>query len=190
MNSASISAIIIAILFGGPLIAMLVARFLPDHHLSPETRSVVSVSVAVIGTLSALVLGLLISTANSSFIAKAQEVADISANVISPDRLMQRLGPEAQDGRVLLRRYTAAELQDLFPADSHQPPNVENIATVSTLEELQNKSSPSRLLTTHNAGCRRSRCNSRPRLWQRTGNWRRGSQVPQGLSCCSCCSGS
>jgi hypothetical protein len=139
MNSASISAIIIAILFGSALIAMLVARFLPDHHLRSETKSVVSVSVAAIGTLSALVLGLLISTANSSFIAKAQEVADISADVIRLDRLMQRLGSETQDSRVLLRHYTAAELQDLFPADSDQPPNTENIATVSMLEELQNE---------------------------------------------------
>ncbi|HET6237937.1 MAG TPA: hypothetical protein VFE41_23725 [Acetobacteraceae bacterium] len=139
MNSVPISAIIITILFGSALITMFVVRFLPGHHLSPETKSVISVSMAVIGTLSALVVGLLISTANSSFIAKAQEIADISADVISLDRLMQRFGTEAQDGRVLLRHYTAAELQDLFPENSDQAPNMENIATVSILEELQNK---------------------------------------------------
>jgi hypothetical protein len=139
MNSVPISAIIITILFGSALITMFVVRFLPGHHLSPETKSVISVSMAVIGTLSALVVGLLISTANSSFIAKAQEIADISADVISLDRLMQRFGSEAQDGRVLLRHYTAAELQDLFPENSDQAPNMENIATVSILEELQNK---------------------------------------------------
>ncbi len=139
MNSVPISAIIITILFGSALITMFVVRFLPGHHLSPETKSVISVSMAVIGTLSALVVGLLISTANSSFIAKAQEIADISADVISLNRLMQRFGSEAQDGRVLLRHYTAAELQDLFPENSDQAPNMENIATVSILEELQNK---------------------------------------------------
>jgi hypothetical protein len=122
MNSVPISAIIITILFGSALITMFVVRFLPGHHLSPETKSVISVSMAVIGTLSALVVGLLISTANSSFIAKAQEIADISADVISLDRLMQRFGTEAQDGRVLLRHYTAAELQDLFPENSDQAP--------------------------------------------------------------------
>jgi hypothetical protein len=139
MNSISISALIITILFGSAMVTMFVARFLPDHHLSLETKSVVSVSVAVVGTLSALVVGLLISTANSSFTAKGQEIADISADVISLDRLMQRYGPEAQDGRVLLRHYTAAKLQDLFPENSNQPPDLENIATVTMLEELQNK---------------------------------------------------
>jgi hypothetical protein len=139
MNSVPINAIIITLLFGSALIAMFVARFLPAHNLSPESKSVVSVSVAVIGTLSALVVGLLISTANSSFIAKAQEVSDISANVIRLDRLMQRFGVQAQDGRVLLRHYTAAEMQDLFPENSDQAPNMQNIATASMLEELQNK---------------------------------------------------
>jgi hypothetical protein len=139
MNSVPINAIIITILFGSALIAMFVARFLPAHNLSPESKSVVSVSVAVIGTLSAMVVGLLISTANSSFIAKAQEVSDISANVIRLDRLMQRFGVQAQDGRVLLRHYTAAEMQDLFPENSDQAPNMQNIATASMLEELQNK---------------------------------------------------
>jgi hypothetical protein len=139
MNSLPTSAIIITILFGSAMVTMFAARFLPDHHLSSETKSVVSVSVAVVGTLSALVVGLLISTASSSFTAKAQEIAGISANVISLDRLLRRYGPEAQDGRVLLRHYTAAKLQDLFPENSDQAPDTENIATVTILEELQNK---------------------------------------------------
>ena len=69
MSAVPIGVIIVAILFGSALLAMVAARFLPDHHLSPETKSVVSVSMAVVGTLSALVLGLLMSTANTSFTA-------------------------------------------------------------------------------------------------------------------------
>ena len=44
-------------IFGGALIGRFVARRLPGDHLTSETQSVVTVSVAVIGTLSALVLG-------------------------------------------------------------------------------------------------------------------------------------
>ncbi len=95
--------------------------------------------MAVVGTLSALVLGLLISSASASFTAKTQEVTQISADVISLDRLLRRYGPEAQDIRMLLGRYTAAKLQDLFPENSDQVPDLENNATISLLEELQNK---------------------------------------------------
>ena len=53
VGSVPIGVIIDVILFGSALLAMAAARFLPEHHFSPETKSVVSVSVAVVGTLSA-----------------------------------------------------------------------------------------------------------------------------------------
>jgi len=139
MGSVPIGAIIVAILFGSAMLAMVATRSLPEHHLSAETKSIVSVSTAVVGTLSALVVGLLISIASASFTAKAQEVTQISADVIRLDRLLRRYGPEAQDIRVLLRRYTAAMRQDLFPEASNQATDLENDATISVLEELQNK---------------------------------------------------
>ena len=117
VGSVPIGVIIDVILFGSALLAMAAARFLPEQHLSPETKGVVSVSVAVVGTLSALVVGLLISNSNTSFTAKSQEVTQILADVINLDRMLRRYGPAAQDIRVLLRRYTAAERQDLFPTD-------------------------------------------------------------------------
>src|SRR5258707_5682496 len=128
-----IGVIIDTILLGSALLTMAAARFLPDHHLSPETKSVVSVSVAVVGTLSAIVVGLLISTSSASYTAKSQEVTQISADVISLDRMLRRYGPEAHDIRVLLYRYTAAVRQDLFPSDSNQAPDLENNATVAVL---------------------------------------------------------
>ncbi len=139
MTSIPIGAIIAGTLFGSALLAMLVARLLPGHHLSPETKSVVSVSTAVVGTLSALVLGLFISTANTSFMAKGQNITEISTDVISLDRLLQRYGAETEDIRVTLRRYTAAILHDLFPQDHDRPPKLENYASLSILEELQTK---------------------------------------------------
>jgi len=124
MGSTSIAVIIVAVLFGSALLGMLMARLVPEHHLSGETKSVVSVSTAVVGTLSALVLGLLISNANSSFTAKAQEVREISADVIRLDRDLRRYGPGAQDIRELLRRYTGAKLHELFRDDASQPPRL------------------------------------------------------------------
>ena len=69
-------------IFGGVLIGMFAARRLPGHHLSNETQSAVNVSVAVIGTLSALVLGLMITAANRSFSARADDVRELSVQII------------------------------------------------------------------------------------------------------------
>jgi hypothetical protein len=53
MSNYIIGSISFVVIFGGVLIGMFCARRLPERHLSSQTQSVVTVSVAVIGTLSA-----------------------------------------------------------------------------------------------------------------------------------------
>ena len=120
-NTAELIGLIsFAAIFGGALVGRFVARRLPGHHLSSDTQSVVTVSVAVIGTLSALVLGLMITSANSSFSARADEVRELSLQLIRMDRNLRRYGPEAEDARAKLRLWATAKTQQLFP-DKAQP---------------------------------------------------------------------
>src|SRR3954463_1205396 len=102
-----IGLISFAAIFGGALIGLFVRRRLPGHHLSSETQSAVTVSVAVIGTLAALVLGLMISAANSSFSARADGVRELSLQVIRIDRNMRRFGSEGDVVRANLRAWAA-----------------------------------------------------------------------------------
>ncbi len=125
----------LVVIFGAALLGIFPARALPKHHLSDQTRTAVSVSVAVVGTLSALVIGLMISTASSSFSARSHEVTTISVDLIRMDRLMQRYGPEADGARAKLRAYVTAKAEELFPSHGDQPRTDE--ATVVMLETLQ-----------------------------------------------------
>jgi len=138
MKSIELGSIITVILFGGGLLGMLARRVLPENHLSDETKDLITVSMAVIGTLSALVLGLLLSSASSSFGARNQEVMEISADMVRLDRLLRRYGPATDESRVLLRRYVAMKKQDLFPETATGSPNVDNPQTIALLETLQN----------------------------------------------------
>src|SRR3954468_17066718 len=92
-------------IFGGALLGLLAARRLPGHHLSNETQSAVTVSVAVIGTLSALVLGLMITAANRSFSARSDEVRELSLQLIRMERNLLRYGPDADDAGAKLRAW-------------------------------------------------------------------------------------
>jgi hypothetical protein len=130
-----IGLVSLAAIFGGALVGMFAARALPEHHLGDETRTAVTVSVAIVGTLSALVLGLMISTASSSFSARSNEVTEISSDLIRIDRILQRYGPEAQNARAKLRTYVAAKTQELFPM-AGEPPQT-NEATAGMLEAMQ-----------------------------------------------------
>jgi hypothetical protein len=88
---------------------------LPAHHLNDETKNLVSVSMAVVGTISALVLGLLISNANTSFIARSGEVTTLSADILRLDQMLRLYGPEANPARGKLLQYAERKTHDLFP---------------------------------------------------------------------------
>jgi hypothetical protein len=136
---ALISLVVLVIVFCSALLGMLVSRILPQNHLTDQTKSVVTGSMGVVGTLTALVLGLLIAAAASSFYTKNQEVVLIAADVIRLDRQLRRYGPEAEGLRDLLRRYTAMKIQDLFPEGTTKLPSLQNPRTVALLEELQDR---------------------------------------------------
>ena len=62
-NPLIIGGIVFAVLLIGALVGYALRRYLPKRYLCEETKSTVSISMAVVATFSALVLGLLISNA-------------------------------------------------------------------------------------------------------------------------------
>ena len=124
--------------FASALLGMLIRRRLPESHLSDETKGVVTLSMGVVGTLTALVLSLLISTASLAFNTRNQEVTDKAVKLIQLDRLLRRYGPEADGLRELLRRYAALRLEDLFPTGDAQV-LLEDPTAVSLFEAFQDQ---------------------------------------------------
>jgi ABC-type amino acid transport system permease subunit len=137
MSHTIVGLISFVAIFGGVIAGMLVARRLPGHHLSSETQSAVTVSVAVIGTLSALVLGLMISAANRSFSARWDDVRELSVQLIRIDRNLHRYGPEADDARLALHAWGKAKTQQLFPEKGQARPSTG--ATIIMLESVQDE---------------------------------------------------
>jgi hypothetical protein len=74
--------------------------------------------VLLIGTLTALVLGLLIAAASSSFNTKNQEVVLIAADVIQMDHLLRRYGPEAE-GLRMGRELTGSDVRVTMTGGDH-----------------------------------------------------------------------
>jgi hypothetical protein len=57
----------------------------------------------LIGTIAALVLGLLIASANSTFETQSSQVQQLTANVVLLDQTLAQYGPETASVRHLLR---------------------------------------------------------------------------------------
>jgi hypothetical protein len=88
---------------GGILLGALLRRALPEHHLSENSQNAVRLGVGLIATISALVLGLLIAAAKSSFDTQSTQVTQITADIILLDNLLAEYGPEARPIREQMR---------------------------------------------------------------------------------------
>jgi hypothetical protein len=132
-NLLIIGIIVFAVIMAGVLVGCVIRQSLPKHQLTEETKSTVSVSMAVVATFSALVLGLLISNANTSFSALGGEVTTLSAQILRLDQLLRRYGPETGSARETLRQYADLKTADLFPDN----PGHVDLADPRTYELLQ-----------------------------------------------------
>jgi hypothetical protein len=62
VSPLSISLVVFASVFGAALLGMFLRATLPDHHLNVDSKSVLTLVIGLIATMSALVLGLLVAT--------------------------------------------------------------------------------------------------------------------------------
>jgi Protein of unknown function (DUF4239) len=99
----SISIVTFALVFSGALVGMRLRRALSEDNLREEVRDVIKLSTGLIGTMAALVLGLLIASAKNTYDTKSAQIRQITADIILIDLDLERYGPEAQDLRVMLR---------------------------------------------------------------------------------------
>lgn len=122
-------------IFGGALLGLTGARILPDHHLGPETRTAVSVSMAVVGTLSALVIGLLISTASTSFSARTTAIGNLAVDMVRLNRSLVRYGSEADGIRDTLRSYAQAKIGELGSGVGRDEMGMQTLAMLETISD-------------------------------------------------------
>jgi Protein of unknown function (DUF4239) len=121
MSSITISLIVLACVFGGALLGILLHAFLPEHHLSPESKDIVKLGVGLVGTMAALVLGLLVAAAKGSYDAQSAELTQISANIAALDRILANYGPETKEIRNILGGAAERIIDQLWSKDGTNP---------------------------------------------------------------------
>jgi hypothetical protein len=117
----AISCIIFACVFGGALLGLVLRTVLPAHHLSAESKDLIKLGMGLVGTMAALVLGLLIASAKGSYDTQRNEVVQMSANLILLDRTLAHYGPEAKETRDALRAVVSRILDQLWSSNTSRP---------------------------------------------------------------------
>ena len=117
MNPFIISIIVIVCTYCGTHLGMQIRKRLPDHHLEVDTKDIVKLSAGLIATLTALVLGLLISSAKDTLDTMNRELVQDGAKIIMLDRNLANYGAEVNDIRAELRSHVAYTLKLLWHED-------------------------------------------------------------------------
>jgi len=115
MSSLAVGLISAGTIFTGSLLGMGLQRLLPGHHLNKETQDVVKLSAGMIATLTAMVLGLLVSSAKGSFDTTNTAIVQGSTKIIVLDRALAAYGTETQRAREQLKRSLAAGIEAVWP---------------------------------------------------------------------------
>jgi hypothetical protein len=116
---------VFACIFGGALLGSLLGGLLPAVHVSPDSKDVLKLGIGVIGTMAALVLGLLLASAKGSFETQKNEITQMSVNVIQLDRILAGYGADSKQARDLLSRTVTEALDRIWPEENHGPVNLE-----------------------------------------------------------------
>jgi hypothetical protein len=130
---------VFACVFGGVLCGLYLSTKVAAHHLSADSKDVMKLALGVIGTLAALVLGLLLAAAKSSFDAKSNGINKISADLVLLDRALARYGPETRDARDGLRNTVAAVLQRVWSEEELQVAKLDTIEAAAGLEAVEGR---------------------------------------------------
>jgi len=137
MSSSAIASIVFACVFGSALLGMYLRAILPEHHLNDESLGIVKLATGLIATMSALVLGLLISSAKGSFDRINNELVESAARIVVLDRALAEYGPETRELRDTIKRVYANFVESLSSGDAAQVEKFDTPEAMRRLEGVQ-----------------------------------------------------
>lgn len=117
MSSWLMSLIALFCILAGGAVGIWLQRTLPDHHLSADAKDFIRLGTGLVGTIAALVLGLLIASAKSTFDTKSGQVNTLIADAIVLDNLLAQFGPDAVAARQELRKLSGEMVDQIWNDD-------------------------------------------------------------------------
>jgi hypothetical protein len=139
VNHLVIALIVFVCVFGTAMLGLYLRAMLPEHQLSEESIGVVKLVTGLIATIAALVLGLLISSAKSSFDTVNGELVHNAASTILLDRVLAKYGTETQEVRGLIKQRFGTLIQVLASGDPVSLARLRSPEALKPVESIQRK---------------------------------------------------
>ena len=137
MKAITISLAALVCCICGAHLGMYLHAILPGHHRTADTKEIVKLGAGLIATMTALILGLLVSSAKDTFDSMNRELIQDGARIIQLDRILAQYGPDAAELRTTLKTTVQNILLQYWREDGVQESLEKNAETSNVLETLQ-----------------------------------------------------
>lgn len=123
MSEIVVASLLFLVLLLSSAVGLLLQSRLGERHRSRETIEAIRLVISILVTFTALVLGLLTSSAKTAFDEFGDRMRGYGIDMIELDQRLREYGDAAEPARALLRAYVAAAIADTWP-DEPRPTGV------------------------------------------------------------------
>lgn len=117
MSSSLAAATVFVLLSAAVILGRMLGSALPERHWGAATHDIVKISLGLIATMAALLLGLLVSSANESHDRISEQLNEMAAKVELLERVLVVYGDETAGARAALRATVRDAIARAWPED-------------------------------------------------------------------------
>jgi hypothetical protein len=122
LSAVAVGVIAFGLILASITIGLMMRYWVPEAHISGDSKEVIRLATALIGTMAAVVLALLFASTRTSFEATNSSVGRMTTSVIELDHMLREYGPEGQALRKSLRQDVAAIIGSIWQDAAVQHP--------------------------------------------------------------------
>jgi hypothetical protein len=105
-------------ILAGTIAGTILRSRLPEPHLTGDSKEVIRLATALVGTLTAVVLALLFAATRTSFEHTSGHVSRLAADITELDELLRDYGPEAAPARKQLREEIGPLIDSIWQEEA------------------------------------------------------------------------
>ena len=121
LSAVSVASIAFGLILLSIILGVVLRAGLPETHLGGDSKDVIRLATALIGTMSAVVLALLFASTRTSYETTNASVSHLTARIVELDHVLKEYGPEGEALRPTLRQDVVAMIDSIWREDANLP---------------------------------------------------------------------
>jgi hypothetical protein len=139
MNPLLTAVIVLVCVFTSAVLGLYLRKLLPKEHFLTESQDLIKLGIGLVATLAALVLGLLISSAKSTFDKVNDDLLQTATKLVLMDQALMHYGAEANPLRAELKQLYANVIEHLSSNDPTEQAKLDAPVMLAQAEGLRTR---------------------------------------------------